>query len=126
MLNKFENFGNDMSNKIEVTREQLERWRLQVFEVKEQDQLHDDADTLFNMIPEIDALLAATAQPINPLQAEVIKMHPAPFLFHSNRIIVDANNSSIFDDGFIRPDQYTEREKMICEALNEYWAKHKV
>ena len=116
-----------MGNTIEITRKQLERWRSKILEVKVEDYLHDDSDTLFDILPEMDVLLATSAQPISPLQAEVMALQPAPFISSPlGKTIVDANNKAI---GYARGMtilQQDEMHNMVCEALNEYWAKHKV
>lgn len=116
-----------MGNTIEITRKQLERWRSKILEVKVQDYLHDDSDTLFDILPEMDVLLATPAQPISLLRADVLTLQPAPFIYKPMQgTIVDANGKTIADFSFMSFDHCHERDKMVCEALNEYWAKHKV
>ena len=105
-------------SKIEVTREQLKAWRLSVFESERDDLLH--------VIDAIDVLLATSAQPISPLRAEVMALQPAPFISSPlGKTIVDANNRAIGYAQGMTILQQDEMHNMVCEALNEYWDKHK-
>ena len=118
-----------MSNTIEVTREQLEAWKIALFTaIRSVDDcsLYDEPKALC-CANQMQALLAAFAQPISPLQAEVMALQPAPFSsLPLGKTIVDANNKAIGYARGITILQQDEMHNMVCEALNEYWAKHKV
>ena len=112
-------------SKIEITRENLEDWRLKILEV-ERSTIAPSCYQLTAIANMISALLAIPLQSISPLRAEVMALQLAPFSsLPLGKTIVDANNRAI---GYARGMtilQQDEMHNMVCEALNEYWDKHK-
>ena len=115
-----------MSDTIEVTRKQLLEWSGAMNDGEQFCTHEGSAQRLVAAYEDIDELLDITEQPISPLQAEVMALQPAPFSsLLLGKTIVDANNKAIGYARGITILQQDEMHNMVCEALNEYWDKHK-
>ena len=116
-----------MSNKIEVTREQLENWFETIRHVESTENERHNHSDLLDCIAQMQYLLAFEDKPISRLRADVMALQPAPFRYSRARgMIVDANDARLGYKHGISITQQDEVYELICEALNEYWAKRKV
>lgn len=116
-----------MTNKIEVTREQLENWFETIRHVESTENERHNHSDLLDCIAQMQYLLASEKKPISRLRADIMALQPAPFTYNRKRgKIVDANDIRLGYKHGITLTQEDEVQELICEALNEYWAKHKV